>query len=109
MLREIHLKLDQGLIEVPAANAKTRRRRLITIQPNLRAWPDLGGELRPLGVMTVRKVIKLSTVEWPSNVTRHSFVSYHLALSNSPGKMALEAGHSEQMLFTHYRALVMPD
>ena len=109
LLREIHLKLDQGLIEVPAANAKTRRRRLITIQPNLRAWLDLGGELRPLGVMTVRKVVRLSKVAWPSNVTRHSFVSYHLAHFKSAAGTALEAGHTEQMLFAHYRALVTPD
>jgi integrase len=108
LIRESHIKLDQDLIEVPAANAKTRARRLITIQPNLRAWLALGGEMRAIGDMTVRRVIKLSGVPWPSNVTRHSFVSYHLALTQSASKTALEAGHTEQMLFTHYRAVVTP-
>ena len=107
-LREHNLKLEHDLLEVPAAHAKTRARRLVTIQPNLRAWLALGGELRPIGPMTVRRVIKLSGVAWPSNVTRHSFVSYHLAKSQSAAKTALEAGHTEQMLFTHYRALVTP-
>lgn len=107
-MREAHLKLEQDLIEVPAQNAKTRRRRLITIHPNLRAWLDLGGELRPLGAMTVRDVIRLSGVPWLPNVTRHSFVSYHLAKHESAAKTALQAGNSEQMVFAHYRALVTP-
>lgn len=108
LLRENHLLLEQNLLEVPAKVAKTRARRLVTIEPNLRAWLDLGGELRPIGHMTVRRVIKLSGVAWPPNVTRHSFVSYHLAKSQSASRTALEAGHTEQMLFKHYRALVTP-
>ena len=39
------------------------------------------------------------------NVTRHSFVSYHLAKFENAGKTALEAGHTEEMLFKHYRAV----
>lgn len=107
-LRETDLKLDQGLIEVPAVKSKTRSRRLVTVQENLAAWLALGGELRPLGAMTVRRVIQLSKVDWPHNVARHSFVSYHLAQFRSAKDTALEAGHSEAMLFRHYRALVTP-
>ena len=107
-LVETDIKLDHGYIEVSALKSKTRSRRLVTIQPNLRAWLALGGELRPLGPMTVRKVIKLSRVPWPHNVARHSFVSYHLAHFEKANKTALEAGHSEQMLFAHYRAVVTP-
>lgn len=107
-LREADLKLEQSLIEVPAVKSKTRARRLVTIQPNLRAWLELGGELRPLSDMTVRGVIRLSNVDWQHNVTRHSFVSYHLAAFGNAGKSALEAGHTEQVLFKHYRALVTP-
>jgi integrase len=107
-LREADIKLEQNLIEVPAVKSKTRARRLVTIQPNLRAWLALGGELRAIGDMTVRRVIKLSKVPWPHNVARHSFVSYHLAQFQAANKTALEAGHSEQMLFAHYRALVTP-
>jgi integrase len=107
-LRETDVKLDHGLIEVPAVKSKTRSRRLVTIQPNLRAWLDLGGELRAVGDMTVRGVIRLSKVPWPHNVARHSFVSYHLAHFKKTNETALEAGHTEQMLFAHYRALVTP-
>jgi integrase len=107
-LREPDLKLDHNLIEVPAVKAKTRARRLVTIQPNLRAWLDLGGELRAMSDHTVRNVIRLSKVPWPHNVARHSYISYHLAKFESASKTALEAGTSEQMIFKHYRALVLP-
>ena len=105
-MREEDLKIERGFIEVPAIKSKTRRRRLVKIAPALAAWLALGGTLRPIGPMSVRRVIKLSGVACPHNVTRHSFVSYHLAMWENAGKTALEAGHSEQMLFNHYRELV---
>jgi site-specific recombinase XerC len=101
-------------IEVSAARAKTRRRRLVVIQPNLRRWLDLGGEL-PAPPQNGRRMLEFqralvsSGVAWPHNVTRHSFVSYHLAKFQSAAKTALEAGHTEQMLFAHYREIVTPE
>jgi integrase len=108
-LREENLLLDRGYIEVPASKSKTRRRRLVKIQPVLSKWLQLGGALRPMRPDTVRSVIRASGVEWPKNVTRHSFVSYHLAAFQNAAKTALEAGHSEAMLFAHYRELVTPE
>lgn len=105
-LREGNILLEQGYIEIPAVAAKTRRRRLVSIQPALRAWLALGGVLRPMRPDTVRETIRLSEVKWPSNVTRHSFCSYHLAQFKRAGETALEAGHSEAMLFAHYREVV---
>lgn len=104
---EKEIKLEQGVIEVTAAKAKTRRRRLVTIQPALRDWLALGGGL-PLHQVNnrLRAVVTAAGVPWPQNVTRHSFVSYHLAEFQSAGKTALEAGHTEAMLFAHYRELV---
>lgn len=108
-LTEENIMLDRGVIEVPAAKSKTRRRRLVEIQPNLRAWLELGGEMRPMSdYRTIRPVLRASKVEWFQNVTRHSFVSYHLAQFQNAGKTALQAGHTEQMVFQHYRELVMP-
>jgi hypothetical protein len=85
----------------------------VKIHPVLRAWLDLGGEL-PLHDVNNRmrlftsalKELKPEPVPWPHNVTRHSFVSYHLAAFENAAKTALEAGHSETMLFAHYRELV---
>ena len=51
-------------------------------------------------------ITKLAGVPWPRNAARHSFVSYHLAKFGSAAKTALEAGHTEQMLFAHYREIV---
>jgi integrase len=104
-LREDDLLLDQNLIAVPAEKAKTRSRRLVTIQPNLRAWLALGGELRNVCEETVRVKIRLSGIEWKHNVTRHSFVSNHYAAFGDAKKTAREAGHTEEILFTNYRAL----
>lgn len=98
-----------GFLEVPAAKSKTRSRRLVTIQPALASWLALGGELGPMRTDRVRQVVRASGVPWPHNVTRHSFVSYHLAGFGSAARTALEAGHSEAMLFAHYRALVTPE
>ena len=111
-LTEAEIKAD--FIEVTASNAKTRRRRLVTIQPALRAWLALGGSLE-FGDKEQRLrhfCAALATAErvpWPHNVTRHSFVSYHVAGFQNSGKSALEAGHTEQMLFSNYRELVTPD
>jgi len=110
----MHLRLGKdaiqtarGFIEVTAAKSKTRRRRLVTIQPALASWLALGGVL-PLGDVNTRlwKLTSALASPWPRNVTRHSFVSYHLAGFGSAGKTALEAGHTEQILFNHYREIV---
>jgi hypothetical protein len=108
-LRETHFKADH--IEVTAANAKTRQRRLVTITPALRAWLNLGGTL-DFGDRGNRwrwfvQALKSRTnVDWPHNVTRHSFCSYHLAHFRKASETALEAGHAETMLFKHYREVV---
>ena len=93
-------------LEVTAKKSKTRSRRLIRIPPNLRAWLGLGASLGPMRTDRIRQAVIASGVPWYHNVTRHSFVSYHLALHQKPGQTALEAGHSEAILFKHYRALV---
>ena len=108
-LREEDIQTDRGYIEVPAAKAKTRARRLVPIADNLRAWLALGGVLGPCRTDRVRQAIKASGVACPHNVTRHSFVSYRLALAGSAATTALEAGHSETMLFAHYREIVTKD
>jgi integrase len=100
-------EIGAEFIEVTAAKSKTRRRRLVEIQPCLKAWLALGGsvEFGDYGNRS-RLFYKASGLVWPHNVTRHSFVSYHLAKFQNAGKTALEAGHTEQMLFSNYRELV---
>ena len=107
--------IRQNHIEVTAENSKTRRRRLVTIQPNLRAWLDVGGRLPVRGCQSniwrdfTAAMVRKTKVQWEHNATRHSFCSYHLAQFQNAGKTALEAGHSEAMLFNHYREIVTSD
>lgn len=113
-LAEADLRIEAGFVEVPAAKAKTRQRRLVPIRPALSAWLEWtgarGGRL-PLRDEQRRlaRVVRAAGVVWPHNVTRHSFCSYHLAAFQNAGQAALEAGHSETMLFAHYRAIVLPE
>jgi len=97
-------------IEVKAEKCKTRRRRLVTITPTLRAWLDAGGKL-PLENSWQRlvSVKRASGVPFPPNAARHSFCSYHFAQFQSAAQTAMQAGHSEAMLFAHYRELVTPE
>lgn len=48
-------------------------------------------------------------MDWPDNVTRHSFCSYHLAKFRDAAGTALEAGHTQEMLFRNYRELLTLD
>lgn len=94
--------------------ARARRRRLITIQPNLREWLKLGGSL-PAPPQNGRRSLEFMRAlaaaghDWPHNVTRHSFCSYHLAKFGDISKLILESGHTEEMLFGHYREVKTPE
>ena len=113
---EIKLAREQPFIEVPANKAKSARRRLVPIQPNLAAWlqPYFGltGHVVPKGarrkLARVRKEAGLA--RWPLNGLRHSFASYRLAAINDAPHVADELGHqSTQMLYNAYRELVLPE
>jgi integrase len=106
----------RAYIEVKAAKAKSARRRLVRIQPNLAAWlrPYIGlaGSVVPQGARKklerVRKAARLTL--WPNNGLRHSFASYRLAAIHDAGPVATELGHtSTQMLYSTYRELVRPE
>jgi len=106
----------RGHIEVTAAKAKSARRRLVPIQPNLMDW------LRPYSGMTALVVPEgyKSKVErarraagltkWPKNGLRHSFASYRYAATQDATRAASELGHtSTALLFSAYRELVRPE
>jgi integrase len=106
---------DAGVIEVKASKSKTATRRLVTIQPNLRAWlapyRTRIGRVCPLALQ--RKINDDRDraglrAGWPQNALRHSFGSYHLAQFGDAAKLALEMGNSPATIFRHYRQLVKP-
>jgi hypothetical protein len=50
------------------------------------------------------KVRKKATVEWASDIMRHSYGSYHLAHHEDAAKTSLQMGHIRaDVLFNHYR------
>ena len=109
------IDLARGHIEVKATKAKSARRRIIPIQPNLAAWlqpySGMTGRVVPAGarrkLARVREAAKLT--RWPNNGLRHSFASYRLAAIHDAPRVSVELGHtSPQMLYSTYRELVLP-
>ena len=109
-------EVSRGHIEVVARKAKSARRRIIPIQPNLAAWlaPFQGtkGKVVPSAarakLLNARKAAGLA--RWPRNGLRHSFASYRLAAIHDAPRVATELGHtSPQMLYSTYREVVRPE
>jgi integrase len=105
--------LRKDSVEIKGHKAKTRKRRLVAITPQLRAWLDAGlsngGTFPPLNWQRRWKAVRQRAGlfrGYPHNAARHSFVSFHLAKYQDAAQTAYLAGHSEQMLFGHYRELV---
>lgn len=96
--------IRDGVVHVDAIKAKTRARRLVTVQPNLSEWLKLGGIL-PVPCIQKRWA-KIRPERWEPDCMRRTFVSYHLAAFGSAAATALEAGHTESVLFRHYRGIV---
>jgi integrase len=110
------VNLQRGYIEVKAAKAKTAKRRVVRIQPNLAQWlgpySAMSGVVVPVNsrkkLDAVRKASRLQ--RWSKNGLRHSFASYRLAATNDAAAVAAELGHStSQMLYSTYRELVLPE
>ena len=123
-LREAEIKrldwseVDQrrGHIEVKSSKAKSARRRIVEMQPNLREWlrpyAEMAGAVVPANsrkkLDLVRKTAGLT--RWPNNGLRHSYASYRLAAIHDAPRVASELGHtSPQMLYSTYRELVLPE
>lgn len=110
------INLARKLIQVKAENAKTAQRRFVTVCDALASW--LAPHVRKSGPVATpesvrigrEKTCKAAEIEWPANVLRHSFASYHLAQFKNAGQTAAELGHAgAAMLYQHYRELVTPE
>jgi integrase len=108
--------LRRGHIEVKAAKAKSARRRIVPIQPNLAVWlracSGMKGHVVPAGARgkVDRACKEAGLARWPNNGLRHSFASYRLAAIHDAPRVAAELGHtSPHMLYSTYRELVLPE
>jgi integrase len=108
-------EISAEFVEVQAHKAKTRRRRLVPISPQLRNWLDcsraVGGTLPAVNYADKFKSALDKAglrADWPQNALRHSFASYHYAKHRNENDTAAIMGISPQMVFAHYRELVRP-
>ena len=111
-------EVDQrrGHIEIKSSKAKSARRRIVEMQPNLREWlrpyAAMAGAVVPVNARKKLDAIRKGAglTRWPRNGLRHSFASYRLAATHDAPRVASELGHtSPQMLYSTYRELVLPE
>ena len=105
------INFDRGCIIVPAAVAKTGRKRKIVMSENLLAWlapyrVKSGPILAPDPQRRIEKLVKASGVKWKRNGLRHSFGSYRMEQTKNEGQVALEMGNSPQVVKDHYFEIV---
>ena len=111
-----NINFKTGLVTVAYGTAKTKRRRTVPMSANLRAWLEplaqADGPVVALADLTIRqKRIKparerCKLTRWPHDCMRHSAVTYWLEMEQDDAKVALWAGHSQQVLHEHYKGLV---
>jgi integrase len=105
------INFERGDIIVPAAIAKTGRKRKIVMSENLIEW------LAPYRLRTgaifakkpqrrIDKIVTLSGVKWKRNALRHSFGSYRMEQTKNEGQVALEMGNSPKIVHDHYFEIV---
>lgn len=110
-----HLTFDENQARIDESIAKTKSRRTLDLEDNLKEWLALA-DLRKEGkLLTKKEVAQISGdkarlnkvgLAWKNNALRHSFCSYHLARGKDAAKTSLLAGNSPDMIFSHYNAVV---
>lgn len=101
-----------GVIDVPAAVSKRRKRRIMPILPTLEAWLEYIDAPKSGPIATCdpsrTETGRLGRLigGWPRNVLRHSYCSYRAAQTRDAPALALEAGNSVAMINSHYMEAV---
>ena len=108
------IHFDYEVVTIGTGVAKTRSKRNIHMEANLREWLELVPEDQRKGSITppnwkekikaIRHIAKFSHLQ---DVLRHSFASYHLAANADLNALQEAMGHStSEMILKHYRAIV---
>lgn len=119
----VMVSTEERTVVVAAANAKSRRRRVVDLSENAVAWLQAAfpqgmsarGAVCSPGFeerwIFLREKLGYGTKHdhgrpWPHNALRHTFASYHYAMHANEAKLQALMGHrSADMLHRHYRAL----
>jgi integrase len=113
----VDVKFAENHVEIKKGKAKTRNRRLVPIQDNLRKWLEphtkQSGPICTYKNMSEEVMYLTATIAeqekkfaWRHNALRHSFISYRMAILKDENKVALESGNSPKVIFESYRELV---
>ena len=111
-MTQANISIADKEVELKGRQTKTRRKRYVEMSDNCIAWMKLGAELPIVNqnhqwdTLMVKVKAELGYDKWPHDCLRHSFCSYYLAHHENAAKTALQAGHTESILFRHYRKLV---
>lgn len=107
----IDFQLSQ--VEVPRHLAKDRQDRFVPMESVLRAWLEplkrADGDMIPPNFRRKRLALrtKLGWKQWPPDITRHTYGTFHLAKFKDAGKTSENMGHERpKTLRKHYRDAV---
>jgi integrase len=119
LMRLSAINLEEGTVVVDAGSAKSRSRRVVDVPVNARGllkmgveWLRARGEDRVVGRNFRKRWEGLrrraGLEEWPADVMRHSYASYHFAMWQNENLLKAQMGHSREseVLWQHYRARV---
>lgn len=97
------INLKTRTIHIPAEVSKTKEARQVKISDSLAAWLE-ALENKPIVPTNFDRLMKQARkhFELSHDETRHSFISYHVAIHRSVGDAALQAGNSESIVKKHY-------
>jgi integrase len=100
-------------IDLPAEITKAGERRIVDMPNNLVEWllacRKEFGPLLPVNFRRKRWALcrEMNWKEWPDDILRHSYGSYHLAKHRNAALTAEQMGHKNaRMLYAHYREVV---
>lgn len=113
-----NIRFEHNDIEILPAQAKGQkhrqgRRRLVPIQPNVRAWleayPIPEGKLVLFkSFLFVRELAKKLKIPWHHDIMRHSAISYAVASTGNVDLVALWSGNSRDVIYESYLNQVTP-
>ncbi len=118
-LRWEHVQLDERHVVLPANVTKTRRRRVVDIEPALATWmhwytAQFG---TPTGLVTPKQNLrkrlralrlKAGFKDWVQDVMRHTYASNWLAKHGDIDRLLMNLGHySSKVLWEHYHKAVL--
>lgn len=97
------INLKTQTIIIPASLSKTGEKRTVSISDNLKQWLEAlkHSPIVPTNFNRLNKEFR-KLHGFTHDETRHTFISYHVALNRSVGDVALQAGNSESIVKKHY-------